>query len=77
MPELVLYSTRACHLCEQAEALLMPLVQRGVLIAVDDVSESDALFHRYGMRIPVLRHGPSGQELDWPFALPAVEALLG
>ncbi len=32
-----------------------------------DVSESDGLFHRYGLRIPVLQH-PDKRELDWPFS---------
>ena len=32
-----------------------------------DISESDQLFERYGIRIPVLRH-PDGAELDWPFS---------
>jgi hypothetical protein len=32
-----------------------------------DISESDDLFQRYGLLIPVLRH-PDGQELNWPFS---------
>ncbi len=31
-----------------------------------DISDSDTLFERYGVRIPVLQH-PDGRELDWPF----------
>ena len=76
VPDFVLYSTSACHLCELAEALLLPLVAQGTSIAVDDVSESDALFHRYGTRIPVLRHVATGRELDWPFDLEAAAGLL-
>ncbi len=75
-PDLVLYSTSACHLCEQAEALLLPFAARGLSIAVDDISESDALFDRYGIRIPVLRHLESGRELDWPFDAQALAELL-
>ncbi len=66
-PDVVLYSTSACHLCEQAERLLMPWVERGLQVAVDDIADSDALFERYGERIPVLRREDSGAELDWPF----------
>ena len=32
-----------------------------------DVSHSDGLFDRYGVRIPVLKH-PDKRELDWPFS---------
>ncbi len=75
-PDLVLYSTSACHLCEQAEALLMPLVERGLLVAVDDVAESDALFARYGERIPVVARPATGDELDWPFTADDLARLL-
>jgi hypothetical protein len=32
----------------------------------EDISGSEALFERYGLRIPVLQH-PNRSELDWPF----------
>lgn len=64
---LILYSTSACHLCEQALAL----VHRGLpprwSVEEVDISESDELFDRYGTRIPVLRVEHSGRELNWPF----------
>lgn len=64
---LTLYSTSACHLCELAEGLLMPWVQQGLVVCVEDISESDELFHRYGLLIPVLRRHDTGAELRWPF----------
>ena len=66
--EFVLYSTDACHLCETAEEMLDALKPAfpGLCYAVVDISASDALIERYGVRIPVLRH-PDGRELDWPF----------
>jgi hypothetical protein len=60
----VLYGTSACHLCEVAEALLNR--QEAVFSKVD-ISESDTLFERYGLLIPVLHH-PDGRELNWPFS---------
>jgi Glutaredoxin-like domain (DUF836) len=39
----------------------------GVDIEEVDISESEALFERYGLRIPVLQH-PDKRELDWPFS---------
>jgi hypothetical protein len=75
-PDLVLYSTSACHLCELAEALLLPLVEQGLLVAVDDIAESDALFARYGERIPVVTRPATGAELDWPFSAEDLSRLL-
>jgi len=63
MSTLTLYSTSACHLCELAKALLEA---SGVTFDEVDIAESDALFERYGVRIPVLRH-PDGREMGWPF----------
>ena len=40
-----------------------------------DISESDALFERYGVLIPVLRH-PDGGELHWPFSAEQLEQFL-
>ena len=55
--ELVLYGTTACHLCEVAEALLEQHCTEVDPISYTkiDISASDELFHRYGIRIPVLR----------------------
>lgn len=60
---LLLFGTSACHLCEEAEAMLVEL---GVQFEVEDISESDALFERYGLTIPVVRRS-DGEELGWPF----------
>jgi len=60
---LTLYGTSACHLCELAEKMLQELALHYGKV---DISESDALFERYGVLIPVLRH-PDGRELNWPF----------
>jgi hypothetical protein len=49
---------------------------RGGLVIEDvDISESDALFERYGVRIPVLQH-PDGRELNWPFSQAQLRAFL-
>lgn len=66
--EMTLYSTGACHLCEQAEALLDAVVKAspGASYRVTDISGSDRLFERYGWHIPVVRFA-DGSELRWPF----------
>jgi len=64
----VLYSTDACHLCELAEELLRGerAGTPGLAWEMVDISADEALFERYGERIPVLRFS-SGNELGWPF----------
>ena len=69
MTQYVLYGTSACHLCDIAEAMLQQEQQAGSVFEFEtvDISESDALFERYGVLIPVLQH-PDGRELNWPFS---------
>ena len=63
-----LYGTSACHLCDVAAAMLEGLAEQGICPGYDkiDISDSDDLFQRYGLAIPVLR-SPAGEELNWPF----------
>lgn len=72
-----LYGTSACHLCEQAEAMLLELRHSsgGIEYEKVDISGSDTLFDRYGVRIPVLGH-PDGRELGWPFTSTALQAFV-
>lgn len=66
-PECQLFGTLGCHLCEVAEAELLPLVEHGLLVELIDIGEREALFDEYCLRIPVLRRIDTGAELDWPF----------
>lgn len=63
-----LFGTSACHLCEIAQGMLVQQQEELGDFTVEkiDVSESDNLFERYGVRIPVLQH-PNQNELGWPF----------
>ncbi|RBW51390.1 glutaredoxin family protein [Marinobacter sp. F3R11] len=66
--DLLFYTTSQCHLCELAEALLVNTpMPAPVPVDVVDIAQSEELVQRYGTRIPVLRRGDTGQELDWPF----------
>jgi hypothetical protein len=67
LPECQLFGTLGCHLCEVAEAELMELVERGLLVELIDIAENEAMNAAYGLRIPVLRRTDTGAELDWPF----------
>lgn len=75
-PECQLFGTLGCHLCEIAEAELLPMVEHGLLVELIDISESEAMFDTYGLRIPVLRRVDTGSELDWPFDAGQVVAFL-
>ena len=74
--ECQLFGTLGCHLCELAEAEVMPLVQHGLLVELIDIVDSEALFGAYGLRIPVLRRVDTGAELDWPFDTEQIVAFL-
>lgn len=65
---LVLMSTEACHLCELAQQVLQQVHQQIPLqVYVQDISESEELVERYGIRIPVLFDETTKNELGWPF----------
>ncbi|MFJ3485233.1 glutaredoxin family protein [Pseudomonas sp. NPDC090202] len=66
-PECQLFGTLGCHLCEIAEAELMPLVEHGLLVELIDITEREDWNQKYELRIPVLRRTDTGAELDWPF----------
>jgi hypothetical protein len=82
--QFTLYGTSACHLCEIAEQMLQQNSQQQAASALNgnaieydkvDISESDTLFERYGVLIPVLQH-PDGRELNWPFSQSQLEQFL-
>lgn len=84
MKVLRLYTTLGCHLCEEAEVILLPLLQQqGYRLEKVEISESEELVELYGIRIPVIalseglaseREGPT--ELGWPFDLDQVSRFL-
>lgn len=77
--DLILYHTLGCHLCELAEALVVPLAQaRGLRLKRVDIADSEQLLERYGTRIPVLRAGAlrGEEEIGWPFDAERVRDLL-
>ncbi len=75
-PECQLFTTLGCHLCELAEAEIMPLVEHGLMVELMEISACDALCEAYCLRIPVLRRMDTGAELDWPFDTDQVVSFL-
>ena len=41
LPECQLFGTLGCHLCEVAEALLMPFVEHGLLVELVDIADRE------------------------------------
>lgn len=63
-----LLHTSGCHLCEEAEAMLLPMAASlGIAVSRVDIADEDALVEAYGVRIPVVRNATSGREIGWPF----------
>ena len=68
MRTIIFFTTKGCHLCENAEKLLSTLEQtHDLIIESVDISDSEALVERYGILIPVIKDKKTEKELHWPF----------
>ncbi|RDL45927.1 glutaredoxin family protein [Marinomonas piezotolerans] len=65
MPELLLFGTLGCHLCDEAETLLKQWFGNELTLKSIDIADSEDLVEKYGLRIPVISDGVNEQ--DWPF----------
>jgi hypothetical protein len=66
--ELVLYSTSHCHLCDQAEALLIKLALKYKLNwKIIEITDNPILYEQYEIKIPVLKRLDTNTEIYWPF----------
>ena len=70
---LYLYSTDACHLCEQALDILRQCNFDGDVV-VRDIMDQPQWLGSYQLRIPVLQY--ANHELDWPFSVAEVQQFL-
>jgi hypothetical protein len=74
-----LFTTSGCHLCEQAEVLLKMAMDDTQQLHLEEISASEDLMQKYGIRIPVLGAYTSGgewQELGWPFSAAEIEKFI-
>jgi hypothetical protein len=68
MTQLVFYTTSHCHLCEQAEVLLLSLKNQYELNWLTvEISNNDRLIKKYGLTIPVIKRSDTQTEINWPF----------
>jgi len=74
--KLTLYSTWGCHLCEQAEQLLLEAGLAGQFQVVD-IIDDEQLLQRFRVHIPVVgSEKAQHQLLFWPFDLAALQQWL-
>lgn len=71
--DILLYSTWGCHLCEQAEDLLVKAGLNGQF-QVLDIIDDEQLLARFRTSIPVLAYDE--KLLYWPFDAAALAAWL-
>ena len=67
MKKLTLFGTLGCHLCEEAEHIIASCDLNQYNIESIDIAEQEQWQEKYAIRIPVLYHPQSKQELNWPF----------
>ncbi|MFQ3323887.1 MAG: hypothetical protein ACI90U_001710 [Pseudomonadales bacterium] len=78
MPQLLLYTTLGCHLCDDALAIAQPtLDKKGWEVSLVEIADSPELVDKYGIRIPVLARVDNRDEIGWPFGVEQIEELLG
>lgn len=64
----ILFNTLGCHLCDEAEAMLVPLLNElAIQIEWVDIIEKEEWVERYGIHIPVVMRLDTQAELYWPF----------
>jgi len=73
---LTIYSGPNCHLCEQAKAILYPvLTEKGWELVEVNIQDDERLKEKYGIRIPVVAL-PNGDEKGWPFTAAQIGRML-
>ena len=73
---LTIYTGPNCHLCEQAKAILYPLLtEKGWNLAQVNIQDDELLKEKYGIRIPVVAL-PNGEEKGWPFTAAQIARML-
>ena len=76
MRPLTLYSRPDCHLCDEAESLLLSS-GLGESYQKTDIETDLKLIRRYGIHVPVLMRNDIRKELFWPFDAAELTAFLG
>ncbi|BED89251.1 thioredoxin family protein [Pseudoalteromonas sp. MM1] len=75
MASYVLYHTDGCHLCEQAEQVLLSVLGNKNELELVDILTDEQLIARFQLSIPVFKN-KTGQHLYWPFDAQTVHEFL-
>ncbi|KPW03498.1 glutaredoxin family protein [Pseudoalteromonas sp. P1-11] len=75
MANYVLYHTDGCHLCEQAEQVLLSVLDKNSKLKLIDILTDEQLIARFQLSIPVFE-SKSGHHLYWPFDAQTVHEFL-
>ena len=74
--KITLISGPNCHLCDQAKAMLYPVLEvKNIQLNELNVRDDVALFEQYGMRIPVVVFA-DGREKGWPFTTAQIARMI-
>jgi predicted DCC family thiol-disulfide oxidoreductase YuxK len=74
--KITLISGPNCHLCDQAKAMLYPLLEvKNIQLNELNVRDDAALFEQYGTRIPVVFFA-DGREKGWPFTTAQIARMI-
>lgn len=76
--KLILYQTDFCQLCDEAAALVYPVLEGNpAQLKLVDISLDDLLIEQYALLIPVLVvEGYPHLQLNWPFSREDIRGLL-
>lgn len=75
MSQLILYYTEYCHLCDEAESLMLAAGLSESYEKIDIVDDPE-LLERYEIYIPVIKRLDNQRELFWPFKQQELAAFL-
>ena len=71
------FSGPDCCLCDQAKALIEPLIkERDLRIDYVNIKGNAEYMHRYGARIPVIMRNDTKAEIEWPFDIQQLVAFV-
>ena len=74
--KITLISGPNCHLCDQAKAMLYPLLEvKNIQLNELNVRDDAALFEQYGLRIPVVVFADC-REKGWPFTTAQIARMI-
>ncbi len=78
MNKVIFYTKAGCHLCEEAERMLLALAREMPLEieSIDISAAAEPILRTYFDKIPVVARPGLATELNWPFTMEALRTYL-